>query len=282
MNNVLKLELKKSLGSVSFKVAMAISVGIVIWHIIYLYGFMKQLYLEAAPGRFVGKYNLFYWWLPVDCVTIHYTLFYYLFPLLSCLPYAWSYLTEKESGYALQLVVRWGPGPYLAGKFLANFISAAAVIALPLAADLLLLALFSPAQTPPASFSMPGFGPDNFQAQTFYSQPWLFCMEFWLIEILWAGAIASLSFCFAGIYKSGIPAVVMPTLTVFLLDVLSPILKTVYRSHTGDLMEFSPLALLHTGVLSPNPVWLHLTIIGLFLTFGALGALGQARRKDWL
>lgn len=282
MKNILKLELNKAVSSTSFKVAMVISSLIVAWHIIYLYGFMQQLYLEAAPGRFVGKYNLFYWWLPIDCVTIHYTLFYYLFPLLSCLPYAWSYLVERESGYALQLVVRWGPGSYLAGKFLANFISAAAVIALPLAADLLISALFSPAALPPSSFSMPGFRADNFQAQTFYSHPWLFCLEFWIMEILWAGAISSLSFCFACVYNSGILAVVMPTLTIFILDALSPILKSLYISQTGQLLEFSPLALLHTGTLSPNPAWLQLTIIGIFLGLGAMGAVAQARRKDWL
>ena len=102
------------------------------------------------------------------------------------------------------------------------------------------------------------------------------------MEILWAGAISSLSFCFACVYNSGILAVVMPTLTIFILDALSPILKSLYISQTGQLLEFSPLALLHTGTLSPNPAWLQLTIIGIFWGLGAMGAVAQARRKDWL
>lgn len=282
MGRAIRLELKKALTGAAFKLAIAIAGAIVLYHLVIVYGMMQQLPLEATPGRFTGKYNLFYWWLAIDCVSAPYAVFYTLFPLLACMPYAWSFMAERKCRYIYQLYTRSGKAAYFISKFVAVFISGGLVIAIPLAIDLFGAAMFAPASLPSVTFSMPGFSKGGFLASVYYSHPWLFCMAFLIMDFLWTGAIASTSFIFALIYERGVCGVIMPALAIYIWDILSTLLKQLYTMKTGRYLELSVLRLLHACTNSPNPAWLQLSMIAAMLLLSGAAALALAARRDVL
>lgn len=282
MKNYIGLELKKVTDSKPYKIALTLSLCIVFWHLISIYGLMQQLYLEAAPGRFTGKYNLFYWWLAIDCVSLPYFVFFCLFPLIACLPYSWSYMNERKTRYEQQCIIRSGKRKYYVSKYVAVFISGGVIIAFPLTIDLLIAALFSPAILPDVAFSMPGFFQNGFLTQLYYSHPWVFCFAFLGMDFLWGGSVACLSFAFALIYDSGFFGVIMPAFLIYIWDFVSLILKEIYASSTGDYLEFSVLRLFHACTNNPNPAWLQLLICGAFLCVSMSSTFILAMRKDYL
>lgn len=282
MRRTLKIELHKALSGTAFKITFSIAFLIILWHLIKIYGLMQQLPLEATPGRFTGKYNLFYWWLAIDCVSAPYAVFFNLFPLFACLPYAWSFMNDRKKKYDCQQITRCGTRNYFVSKYLAVFISGGLVIALPLTIDLLGAALFSPATLPVVTFSMPGFSKGGFLASVYYTNPWLFCIAFLIFDFLWGGAIASLSFLFALLYESSICGVIMPLFTLYIWDIISPFVKQLYTLKTGKYLEFSVLRLLHACTNSPNPAWLQLSIIAVLVLISGLATYALAARKDKL
>lgn len=282
MRRTLKIELKKALFGTAFKITFTIAFIIVLWHLISIYGLMRQLPLEAAPGRFTGKYNLFYWWLAIDCVSASYAVFFTLFPLFACLPYAWSFMNDRKKKYDYQQITRCGTRNYFISKYLAVFISGGLVIALPLLIDLLGAALFSPATLPSITFSMPGFSKGGFLTSMYYTHPWLFCIAFLMVDFLWGGAIASLSFLFALLYEASVFGVIMPVFALYIWDVISAFVKQLYTLKTGKYLEFSVLRLLHACTNSPNPAWLQLSIIAALMLISGLAALTLSARNDKL
>lgn len=282
MKNILSIEVKKAFSGTAFKITLAIASAIVLWHLVYLYGFMQQLYLEAVPDRFTGQYNLFCWWLPLDCLSPQYVIFFYLFPLIACMPYAWSCIAERETTYDMQPIVRIGAKKYLFSKLIACFLAGGVVIALPLALDLFGAALFSPATLPTVNFSMPGIPKGGFQSRLLYSNPWVFCIEFLMMDFLWAGAIASLSFCFAVSSKKKLMGIIMPVLSVYIWDFIAPVLSMLFYDKAGDYLEFSVLQLLHACPLRLNPAWLQFVIIGLLLMMAITATARMSARKDIL
>lgn len=279
---MLRIELRKALSGPAFKIAFITACALVLWHIVIIYGLMQQLYLEAAPGRFTGKYNLFYWWLPIDCISAPYAFFYGLFPMLACLPYAWSYMSERNSKYEYQMITRSSSKQYYLAKYMAVFLSGGIVIAVPLAIDLAAAALFSPAMRPNIFFSMPGFSREGFLTPVYYSHPWIFCFAVLTMEFLWGSSIASLSFTFVTAFKSSFLGVVMPVVAIYVWDIFAAFVRGIYTYYTGNYLEFSILKLLHTCTNNPNPAWLQLTIIAILCTISALSTIAIAARKDKL
>ena len=276
----LKSELQKAICGTAFKITSLITFLIVLWHLISIYGLMQQLPLESTPGRFTGKYNLFYWWLAIDCVSWPYVVFYSLFPFFACMPYAWSFMNDRNKKYDNQLMIRCGKRRYFFSKYLAVYISGGLVIAIPLAADLFGAALFSPASLPTVIFSMPGFSKGGFLTSLYYTQPWRFCFAFLIIEFLWGGTIAALSFVISLIYQAKIFGIIMPPFLLYVWDTLSVILKQGYTLKTGKYLEFSVMRLIHACTNSPNPVWLQLSIILALTIASGLATVVLAAKKD--
>lgn len=265
-----------------FKTALLIACAIVVWHMVYFYGYIQMLYLEMVPGSGTGQYNLFYWVLPIDCISDAYTLFFNLFPLIACLPYAWSYTAERGTSYSNQLICRCGAYKYVFSKFFAVFLSGGIVIAIPLLVDLLGMAMFLPASVPEVTFPMPGFYHGHFLSGIYYSHPWLFCLLFIGMDFLWAGTVASMSFVVASLFKSKVLSVVLPTIVIFACDILSVYPKGIYYRTTGKTLEFSILRLFHANTLNPNPAWLQLSLLALILVISASVAFTLAKENDRL
>lgn len=279
---VFKNEVYKSFRSRSFQLSLGISMLIVCWHLFDLSGLMTRLYLEAQPGRFTGRYNLFYWWIAIDSVTVQYTLLYHLFPLLASMPFAWSLAHELKTGYANQMILRYGSVDYYVSKYFALLLSGGAVVAIPLTIDLFSAAMFSPAILPDVSFAMPGFQEGNFLSAVYYQNPWLFCFAFLFLDFIWGGTIAGLSILFTALWRSEILATVLPTVLVYIEDILSVFITITVYEKTGSFYEFSILHLFHAWTANLNPAWLQISIISLLNALSFSAALLMSRQGDRL
>lgn len=279
---VLQIELKKAFTGIPFWTILSAGLIIVIWHLVDLYGYMQCLYLEAQPGRNTGRFNLFYWWISVDSVSAAYAVFYGLFPLLASIPYAWSYLYERNSQYYYQIILRCSKEKYIFSKYIAVFLSGGVAVAFPLLVDLLVAALFSPATVPSITFGMPGFQHGNFLSEQYFSHPWVFCFAFLFMDFIWAGVIADLSFYFSLTSNSKIMVSILPTIFLYVEDILAIYLVDIYYSLTGRVLELSILKLLHSWTPYPNPALLHIVLASLLLTISTVSGIILSRKKDLL
>lgn len=138
MKNLLKIELKKAFFSKSFLAGFGILMlcafcsalfAIENWgdyNPNYLYEYcMKDGSYTMNPD--FPLYNLFSTWIGADTMSLAGTLFYYLMPVGAALPYAWSFHTERKSGYLKNIVSRAEKKRYFPAKLTAVFLSGAAV-----------------------------------------------------------------------------------------------------------------------------------------------------------
>ena len=108
-------------------------------------------------------------------------LFTFLIPLIATLPYATSYTEDRQSGYLLQVVGRTDYRRYLLAKYAAVVVSGMVAVMLPLATDLLALALKSPMRHPfPGVSTGPSF--ECGLTYLYYRHPVLFSAFYILIH----------------------------------------------------------------------------------------------------
>ena len=115
MLKILKCELKRAFSSKLFWVALLIGIAIAAVSAGQnLADYYEGLKMEATRAEYMGDnpYNpmnpmttVYNYWIGGDYEGPMTPLFYLLLPLLVCLPFSWSYLTDRKSGYINQSMV---------------------------------------------------------------------------------------------------------------------------------------------------------------------------------
>ncbi|HBT65682.1 MAG TPA: hypothetical protein DEB10_13580, partial [Ruminococcaceae bacterium] len=157
MLRVLRLELRKAFHNWLFLITLGIAGVIALWSgisvILAYYYDLKMMALRAEvlnaavnPGHSV--ITLFNKWIGQDYIAMATSLFYTLLPILAVLPYAWSYFSERKSGYVKLIVTRTHRNTYFLSKYAATFVSGALVITVPMALNFMLVSAFIPASPP--------------------------------------------------------------------------------------------------------------------------------------
>ncbi len=122
-----------------------------------------------------------------------------MLPLFAACPYAWSYLSERKSGYEKNMLTRTTRRRYFLAKYIAVFLSGAFVVVVPMVVNLMTVAAFVPAVSPDVQYDIYYAMPPTAMASwLFYAHPWGF-VAFRLFTAalfggLLAGSVVALSF----------------------------------------------------------------------------------------
>lgn len=258
MRNTVKLELRKAIKNKFFLASVVIGCVVTIFSALYKLTTyynglettrMSEIKMHMTYNPMQRASNLFNCWIGGEAFTLASTVFFFIFPILVAIPYGWSYCMEKKSGYVRSMVLRSGKGAYYGAKYIAVFISGGLAMVIPLVFNLMLVAMFVPASTPSPAFCIYyGVWASSLMSTLLYTQPFLYVLLYLLIDFLFCGLIACISYAGAVLVKNRVAVVLLPFL----------ILLAVHYSRAlsyGSTAEISPMFFLRPAPIGNDAVW---------------------------
>lgn len=226
--------------------------------------------------------SAFTMWIGVDNTNKITKIFFFIFPLMAVMPYCWSYCSDMKSGYAEKSVKNIGKFNYHLSKYIAVFISSGLTIAIPLLLNFLIILLFVPAISPDSVYDIYyGIFSNNFMADIFYGQPFVYVLIFLLLCFVFCGLFGCLGYSISTLIKSKIIAIVVPIVLMILVEFVK---NLIMKNDSIYNIEFSPLSFL-CPAKSYTTNWIIIiseVIILFFITFSlsVLRFKKTGRRKD--
>lgn len=221
-------------------------------------------------------------WVGGDELSLAAALFYTLLPVGAALPFGWSYYTERKNGYLKNIYSRVDKKTYLTGKAIAVFLSGAAVVAISLVVNILLVLAKIPLITPFVWYNLYNhvyFG--SLWSDLYFSTPELYVFLFALLDIVYGGVFALLSFA-VGFYFRNILAVLFSPL---LFMVAANYIENVIQSRMSGRVpvEFVPTQFLHPqGNTYQIMGWAVVLVTALLLGFSILTIYFRGVRHETL
>lgn len=269
----MKKEIKKALANKYFILACTYGIIIAILHCyqrIPEYNDMINTFIynnsssDIEYNPHIPITNAFTMWIGFDSESKYTKIFYFLFPLVSVLPYCWSYCSEQKSGYADKAIIELGKSKYHFYKYISVFVSSGLTMAIPLLFDFLIILFFVPAIFPDSIYDIYyGIFSNNFMADIFYVQPFLYVLTFIILGFIFCGLFGCLGYAISTIIKSRIVSIVTPTAILFLIEYIKNI---IVKNNPVNNTEFSPLSFLCPfKSYSTNWILIISEIIALFL-----------------
>lgn len=201
MKRCVIFELKRAFESVGTKISILIGSVIVLLDLL-------TFYLQyGAPGGHI----LIQAWIGTDFQFAYNGLFYIVYPILACLPFAGSYYQDVFSGYDKNICIRISRKQYMIAKCFAVYVSAFVCTIIPLLGNLFIAAGLYPDSLPEKlNFLSAGvIDCDRFPV-LFSEHPLAYCMVFILVDGLFAGALGLVSVAVMKYCKSQFSAVMTP------------------------------------------------------------------------
>lgn len=223
MKGLVCIELRKALknkafvASVAIGTVLALATSLINYYTIYHESVINVATYETKwfdPSLL----TCFRYWLATDFNRMTTYLFFMLVPLLAVIPYAWSYLKERSSGYSMQVSSRASRSGYLFAKAVAAFTSGAAALAIPLVIGFVVIACLVPARLPDVTSAFYfGIYDISLWSELFYNEPILYSACYIVLIAgfagIWAVFVASLGY----VMRDVVALVVLPYL--FLIGV---------------------------------------------------------------
>ena len=196
----LKLELKRAFCNRYFLIALLIGSAIALWQIIECV--IPMIKWLDSVGLASGKsgaipHSVFNKWLGVNFVSSQRFLYYLLLPLLAVLPHAGSYFGDIKSGYIKNIYMRTKRSNYIVSKYIAVFLSGAAVVAIPLLLNLGLTAACLPSLAPENTAGTFSIWPFTMWGELEILHPYIYTFLYILIDAVYAGLLATLALVFS-------------------------------------------------------------------------------------
>lgn len=278
MQKIITFELKRYFTSKSFLVAMCLGIALIAGHALTS-SIPRGLFADYAYWRegARGFFPLTLWnnWLGLDGSSGFAALYYYLLPLLVCLPLAGGFRPDLESGFVNLVTTRVSLRKYILAKSIAVFLSAATIAVAPLLLDYFVAALLLPMITPDSTAATFPVYPASIFGNLFYSSPHLYSMFYMLLSAIISGLVAGITLPLSLVMRSKFLITVTPFSLFSLLanktgavdysgfvpsDLLAP-----YKSINVSI-EISAIFYLSIFVLILISLWL----------FGAKGKSGKS------
>ena len=283
MINIIRYEMRKAFNNkwllISLVIGCALATTSAVFSIMAKQqaGDLGMRYLDTKWFDF-SHISCFKLWLVVDFAQPTTSLFFQLLPILAILPFSWSYLEERKTGYVGSLVTRADRKHYFLSKYIVVFFSGALVITMPIILNFLICACFMPARMPDV-FSVIYFGIYEYAlwSEFFYTNPLLYVALFTSLNFIFSGLWAAFVFALSGLIKNRVALMIIPYLSLIYIDFVS---KRVFMDYVK--IELTPFGFLRgTGTGFPSNGYVVVAIlVGLFL-ISAIGTF-LISRKDVL
>jgi hypothetical protein len=263
MRNILKLEIGKAIKNKLFLLSVLIGCGITLLSFSYnidIYqshlSTLKQIEASAGIARnpVSAMFSLFNHWIGGEPFSLGTSIFFLVFPLLVAIPYGWSYCEEKTNGYKRSMVVRSGKTPYFLSKYIAVFLAGGLAMVIPLTFNFSLTAMFFPAVTPDVIYDTAyGVFGGSLMSVLYYSTPFLYVLCYLVIDFVFGGLIACISFGISSFVKYRVVTVIVP---LFFLLCIHYSRQLIYTSYETQYKEISPLFFLRPVQSAYSASWL--------------------------
>lgn len=273
----MKTEIKKALMNKYFICICLFGIILSILHCYQVLTAYNSYIIELEKYRGLSnlQYNplaeitsAFTMWIGVDDTNKIAKIFFFIFPLMAVMPYCWSYCSDIKSGQAEKTVKEIGKFNYHLSKYTAVFISSGLTVSIPLLLDFLIILLFVPAIFPDSVYDIYyGIFSNNFMADIFYGQPFVYVLIFLLLCFGFCGLFGCLGYSISTLIKSKIVAIVVPTVLMILVEFVK---NLIMKNDSIYNIEFSPLSFLCPAKsYTTNWIIVISEIVVLFLiTFG--------------
>lgn len=280
MKNILKTEVRLAFHNRFFWTSFSLMTAFAVFGVLFMeisreHGFqMWRDFRFDENGQplqtlFLPATSLYCKWLGGDAGQFTTATFYFLVYLVCTVPFSWSLVSEKQSGYDAHMVLRTGKRPYYVSKYFASFLSGAFVVAVPLAVNFLLSACFVPAFRPePYADLYYGVGSTYLWGDLFVTAPLLYVALYILLAGVMAGIWATLGVSLAFLAQNRFVVMICPYLVLLFFHV-------VWTNFAGSILDVyvqaSPIYFIIPRALSyNNSGWVILAWIGAILVFDAL------------
>ena len=224
---------------------------------------------QPLQTLFLPATSLYCKWLGGDAGQFTTAAFYFLVYLVCTVPFSWSLVSEKQSGYDAHMVLSAGKGPYYLSKYIASFLSGGFVVAVPLAVNFILSACFVPAFRPePYADLYYGVGSPYLWGDLFVTAPLLYVALYILLAGIMAGWWATLGVSLALIVQNRFVVMICPYLVLLFFHV-------VWTNFAGAILNvyvqaFPIYFIIPRALGANNNGWVILAWIGAILVFDAL------------
>ena len=255
MAHNLKFELDRAFRNRRMAAALVVGCAISLWH-------LWEYVLPIRGYVLSGEYPLssFSKWIGGENYSLQATVYFMWLPILCALPHGGSFAWDCASGYGNQAAVRQGWRPYLRAKYLAVFLSGAAVALLPLAFDFLVTNLFLPAVKPQAGLGLFPIGAKSFLGDLYYGHPFLYLLLYLEMDGVFYGLFTTLSLSASLWTRNRFAVLLAPFLVYMLFYALGTTTMQLAACPSGYLRP--------SQLFSPEWPWL-LGELGLLLAGGA-------------
>ena len=250
MKNILYIELMKSLKNKLFILSLILGFGVTLLSFLYNYELytMESEKIRLYSNEFGITYNpmlsmntLYNSWVGGEAFTLGTTVFFFIIPILTTIPYGWSYCSELKIGYVRNVITRCGKMQYFISKYIATFISGGLAVTIPLICNFILTASFIPVYQPQVRYMQYyGIFSNTFLSEVFYQNPVIYVLIYIFIDFIFCGLIACLSCTSANIIKNKIVAMLTPFGVLLLLNYISGIIKISSNIETSPMNFLRP------------------------------------------
>lgn len=271
MFKLLKFELKRAFNNIYFLIAVLSGCAIAIFD--FFSSTYPALWLNHMP-KMEYPMSLFSEYIGLRAGSLAHTLIFLLAPLICSLPHADSLAGDLGDGYSKNIVIRGDIRKWLTAKYIAVFLSGAAVFVIPFLANLLVTAMFVPAAKPIASTkTFAAARAVNPFADIFLDHPMLYIIMFLIIGAVIIGLFCEIALLASLLVKSRFSSLLSP----FILYMLCYIFSSIFGNFSFDPYYI----ILPTQTVPTFTAEIILLPIALFLvTFIPVTVLGS--RKDVL
>ncbi len=261
-------ELRRGIGSWRFAAALIIGATIASLHaalFVVPESQNQEMYIEliqhpmTAYGRWMGGW----------AETMFPFLYFYLQPLLCCLPFSDSLWSDRKSGWAQQIAVRSSRRTYLLAKMAACSISATLVALIPLLLNFYLAALFLPVFQPEPSSALYPIHAYSMWSDLFYANAPLYLASYALLIAITVSLLACLPIAITSWVRNGF----ILACSSFLLCTILQFLFAGDLMGTEDYVFLSPVTFMqpyqpfHSGI-GLEHIAITLTILLIVEVFG--------------
>lgn len=257
MKNMLQIEFKKAFKNKLFVFTLFLATAIAIYSAAFcINGYYKGIAFQTQLGQQFGAiYNpqlagasLFNRWIGLEFISPAGTMYYLVFPLLACFPYAWSYFSEHKSGYIKNIATRTNKKTYFISKYIAVFFSGGITVLLPIIMNFMIVSSFVPAIKPDAfSDIYYGIHPWQSSAALFYEHPYIFILLNMVLTFLFSGLVATMSLAITFFFKNKFAVLLAPFFIFLSLNYIS--------SSIQNIPEISPIQFLHSST-TYSKIWI--------------------------
>lgn len=198
---------KRGFDSAGFRLSMLISFCLALAQILQTYTKVDLGYRYPA--------SLFEIWIGGEWASYANAVTMLVLPILACLPFSASFLTDKQSGYLAQLYLRQPRARVLFGYYGAAFFTGAAATGAPFMMNLLMNALLYPSLLPQASTFTYLPSMDGLFVELFYTFPWLYCLLYIFIMAVFGGFVACVGLSLGHVIKNKFVLLATPFVVYF-------------------------------------------------------------------